>query len=104
MQFRSQIGVLSDNNGSEMMTNYKDFLMRKAHASTSNGNISARRNFPQPQPLQKMKQRLSINTEEGTPQSTNNNNPGMMAGQAVTPSFELATAEFNRARKLSFEG
>ena len=51
-----------------------------------------------------MKQRLSINTEEGTPQSTNNNNPGMMAGQAVTPSFELATAEFNRARKLSFEG
>ena len=53
-----------------------------------------------------MKQRLSINTEDGTPQSTNNNNnhPGVMAGQAVTPSFELATAEFNRARKLSFEG
>jgi len=51
-----------------------------------------------------MKQRLSINTEEGTPQSTNNNYPGVMAGQAVTPSFELATAEFNRARKLSFEG
>jgi hypothetical protein len=52
-----------------------------------------------------MKQRLSINTEEGTRESTNNTNTGMLApAQAVTPSFELATAEFNRARKLSFEG
>ena len=51
-----------------------------------------------------MKQRLSINTEEGTRESTNNPNTGMLAAQAVTPSFELATAEFNRARKLSFEG
>jgi len=48
-----------------------------------------------------MKQRLSINTEEGQPNSTNNPIPaGMLAlGQAVSPSFELATAEFNRARK-----
>ena len=28
----------------------------------------------------------------------------MALGQAETPSFELATAEFNKARKLSFEG
>ena len=53
-----------------------------------------------------MKQRLSINTEEGTPQSTNNPIPaGILAlGQADTPGFELATAEFNKARKQSFEG
>ena len=89
-----------------MISNYKDFLIGKTQTSISNtGNISARRNFPQPQPLQKkFKQRLSINTEEGTRESTNNPNTGMLAAQAVTPSFELATAEFNRARKLSFEG
>ena len=55
-----------------------------------------------------MKQRLSINTEEDGSTKSPNNRPvpaGILAlGQAVTPSFELATAEFNQARKESFEG
>jgi hypothetical protein len=38
--------VLSDKNGNEMISNYKDFLMRKTQTHTSGGSISARRNFP----------------------------------------------------------